>query len=87
MAREIDKVQSSVQFVEEAILYLQTAVWRDELISKRRVSPDTHILPACMCIDLLRIQTLRFGRTGRREGWGHAEITILITFIQRRGDY
>jgi hypothetical protein len=35
MAREIDKVQSSVQFVEEAILYLQTAVWRDELISKR----------------------------------------------------
>jgi hypothetical protein len=35
MAREIDKVQSSIQLVEEAILFLQTAVWRDELISKR----------------------------------------------------
>ena len=35
VAREIDKVQSNIQLLEEAILFLQTAVWRDELINKR----------------------------------------------------
>jgi hypothetical protein len=35
MADKIEKLQTSVQMMEEAILYLQTAVWRDDLIGKR----------------------------------------------------